>query len=116
MGSSNGARALRRIFAGALIAAATVSIAPPMLATSAAHAQAADGDVAAFYRARGGAPLWFSPHSGAAAQQLIQLACERRRPITSTRKRYNVRALAARASPTRASGNPGRGRSAPKRC
>jgi len=29
--------------------------------------------IAAFYRSRGGAPLWFSPRSGAAPQQLIQL-------------------------------------------
>src|SRR6185312_9374308 len=29
--------------------------------------------VANFYRARGGAPLWFAPSSGAAAQQLLQL-------------------------------------------
>jgi murein L,D-transpeptidase YcbB/YkuD len=98
MGSSNGgARPLRTTLAGALIAAACVSIAPQMLATSAAHAQAFDGDVAAFYRARGGAPLWFSPRSGAAAQQLVQLLGTAQADHLNP-KRYNVRALQSAVS------------------
>ena len=32
-----------------------------------------DGEIAQFYQARGGAPLWFAPNSGRATDQLIQL-------------------------------------------
>jgi len=60
--------------AGAL---AAMGIATPILlgSTSATAAAAApfDGQVAEFYRARGGAPLWFSPTARNAAPQLVQL-------------------------------------------
>ena len=36
-----------------------------------------DAQIADFYRARGGAPLWLSPTSGAAAQQLLSAARDR---------------------------------------
>src|SRR5206468_174869 len=102
--STGGARPLRRTVAGALIAAAGVAVAPQMLATAPAHAQAVDSDVAAFYRARGGAPLWFSPRSGAAAQQLVQLLATAQADHLNP-KRYNVRALQSAVSAAM-SGNP----------
>jgi murein L,D-transpeptidase YcbB/YkuD len=80
----------------------------PLAATSApaaaASAAAASGEVAAFYQARGGVPLWFSPNAGNAAQQLIGLLStaqvDRLNP-----KRYNVKGL-TRALADARSGNP----------
>ena len=58
----------------------------------AAPASAAAADVNAFYRSRGGAPLWLSPRAGAAAQQLIQLLATAQADNLNPR-RYNTRAL-----------------------
>lgn len=70
-----------------------------------ASAQSADGgEVAAFYRSRGGAPLWFAPRSGAAAQQLVQIIATAQADNLNPR-RYNARGL-ARAVQDAASGNP----------
>ena len=70
-----------------------------------AAAQSADGaEVAAFYRSRGGAPLWFSPRSGAAAQQLVQLLATAQADNLNPR-RYNARGL-SRAVQDAATGNP----------
>jgi murein L,D-transpeptidase YcbB/YkuD len=79
---------------------AALSIAPPQAAAQPVDA----GEIAAFYRARGGAPLWFSPHSGAAAQQLVQLLATAQADNLNPR-RYNVRAL-ARAVQDAQNGNP----------
>ena len=49
--------------------------------------------IAAFYRSRGGAPLWFSPRSGAAPQQLIQLLTTASAENLDPR-RYDTRTLA----------------------
>ncbi|MGZ2410984.1 L,D-transpeptidase YcbB [Sphingomonas sp. F9_3S_D5_B_2] len=64
----------------------------------------AGADVADFYRGRGGQPLWFSPRSGAAAQQLVQLLSTARADNRDP-KRYRAGAVvgALRAA---ASGNP----------
>jgi len=62
------------------------------------------GAVANFYRARGGAPLWFAPRSGPAAQQLIQLLSTASADNLDP-KRYNPRGL-ARAIDAARSGNP----------
>ena len=84
----------------ALGAPAVLSIAP-----SQAAAQSMDGgNIAAFYRARGGAPLWFSPRSGAAAQELVQLLSTAQADNLNPR-RYNVRGL-SRAVQEAQSGNP----------
>ena len=80
---------------------AAMSIAPAHAAAQAVN----DGEIAAFYRARGGAPLWFSPRSGAAAQQLLQLLITAQADNLNP-KRYNVRGL-ARAVQDAQSGNPG---------
>jgi len=62
------------------------------------------GAVANFYRARGGAPLWFAPRSGAAAQQLVQLLSTASADNLDP-KRYNPRGL-ARAVDAARGGNP----------
>ena len=80
---------------------AAMSIAPAHAAAQAVN----DAEIAAFYRARGGAPLWFSPRSGAAAQQLLQLLSTAQADNLNP-KRYNVRGL-ARAVQDAQSGNPG---------
>src|SRR3954452_1581613 len=93
---SRGASPLKG-FRGLALAALAIGIATPAvlsLAPAQASAQAADGgDIAAFYRSRGGAPLWFSPRSGAAAQQLIQLLATAQADHLNP-KRYNVKAIA----------------------
>ena len=64
------------LMAAAAIAlgAAALGIAPrPSESVAARPASPDQAAVSAFYRARGGAPLWFSSRSGAAAQQLVQL-------------------------------------------
>ena len=73
----------------ALAAPAAVSLAP---AHAAAVAGASSAEINAFYRSRGGAPLWLSLRSGAAAQQLIQLLSTAQADNLNPR-RYNVRGL-----------------------
>ena len=70
----------------ALAAPATISVTPALAA------QPAAGEVNAFYRSRGGTPLWLSPRSGAAAQQLIQLLATAQADNLNPR-RYNTRSL-----------------------
>jgi murein L,D-transpeptidase YcbB/YkuD len=86
--------------AGVAAGAVAISVAP----TPAAAQSADGGDVAAFYRSRGGTPLWFSPRSGAAAQQLVQLLATAQADNLNPR-RYNARGL-SRAVQDAASGNP----------
>src|SRR5437868_9364166 len=76
----------------------------PALARTAA-AVPFDGEIAEFYRARGGAPLWFGPASGAAADQLIQLLASSGADHLNPR-RYDIRGL-ARAAAAAHSGDPG---------
>ena len=77
----------------AFAAAAAISI---TVGWSSMPAQAAafaiDGNVGSFYASRGGAPLWFSPTSGAAAQQLLQLLATAQADGLNP-KRYNLKAL-----------------------
>jgi murein L,D-transpeptidase YcbB/YkuD len=87
---------------GALAVAAPLTLAPT--AAAAAAAAPFDSEIADFYRARGGAPLWFSPTSGNAAPQLIQLLASAQADHLNPR-RYNVRAL-TRALQDASSGNP----------
>ncbi len=63
-----------------------------------------DGEIAQFYRARGGAPLWFGSASGRAADQLIQLLASAQADHLNPR-RYDVRAL-DRAAAEAHSGDP----------
>jgi murein L,D-transpeptidase YcbB/YkuD len=102
-----GVRPLGRIVAvaGAVAAAITTPVALGSApAVAAPKAPAFDGDIAAFYRSRGGAPLWLAPNAGAAAQQLIQLLATAQADNINPR-RYNVRAL-SRALDDARSGSP----------
>src|SRR4051794_1745671 len=86
--------------------ALAVSLAAPVsMQAQPAAAQSLDGgEIAAFYRARGGAPLWFSPRAGAAAQQLVQLIATAQADNLNP-KRYNIRGL-QRALQDAQTGNP----------
>ena len=64
-----------------------------------------EAEIASFYRARGGAPLWLSPASGAAAQQLLTLL-ETAQADQLNPKRYNVKAI-ARVLDSARGGGPG---------
>lgn len=88
------------------VGAVALGVAPRPSESSAAVLASADegSGVASFYRARGGAPLWFSPRSGAAAQQLVQLLTTASADNLDPR-RYNVRNL-ARAVGAASGGNP----------
>ena len=92
---SRGASPLNKFFsAGAAVA--VLGVAAP-LALPAAPAQAAvpatiDTEIADFYRSRGGAPLWFAPNAGPAAQQLVQLLATAQADHLNPR-RYNVKGL-----------------------
>ena len=90
---ARGSSPLNGVFGLALAAAA---VAAPFAASStravAASAPAHDGEVASFYSARSGKPLWLSPNSGAAAQQLLSLLATAQADHLNP-KRYNVKAL-----------------------
>jgi len=62
------------------------------------------GEIADFYRARGGAPLWFAPKAGPAADLLIQLLASAQADHLNPR-RYDVRGMARAVADAR-SGNP----------
>jgi murein L,D-transpeptidase YcbB/YkuD len=79
------ALALATMVAG--IAAPLTTSVQPAAAQSVGGAEIAD-----FYRARGGAPLWLAPNAGTSAQQLIQLLSTAQADHLNP-KRYNVRAL-----------------------
>jgi murein L,D-transpeptidase YcbB/YkuD len=63
-----------------------------------------DGEIAQFYRSRGGAPLWFARTSGTAADQLVQLLASAQADNLNPR-RYDVRGLSRAAAEAR-SGDP----------
>ena len=100
---------LKRVgLAGAALAAVaagplglTVSAPATAARSSAGNYQA---EVAAFYQARGGAPLWFSPSAGNAAQMLVQQLSTAQADNLNPR-RYNIRALTNAIASAR-TGNP----------
>ncbi len=95
----------RFLACGAAVAALAIAVPATLsVAPATAAAPSASAGVAAFYNARAGAPLWFSPKSGAAAQQLLQLLATAQADGLNPR-RYNVRAL-TRAVQDARSGNP----------
>jgi murein L,D-transpeptidase YcbB/YkuD len=108
------ARAARptRAFASAA-AAISLAVGTLAVATTPADAQRRRAPVAnaeigssieAFYRARGGAPLWFSPTAGASVQQMMLLLSTAQADGLNP-NRYNVRGL-SRAVQAAARGNP----------
>jgi murein L,D-transpeptidase YcbB/YkuD len=64
----------------------------PSPAAAAERAPSFAGEIADFYRARGGAPLWFAPGSRGAPQQLLQLLATAQADRLNPR-RYNMRAV-----------------------
>jgi murein L,D-transpeptidase YcbB/YkuD len=95
------------VAAGCFVLAA-LSAAPAFVGAPAAARPAApvafDGEIANFYRSRGGAPLWLAPGSGSAAQQLLQLLATADADHLNPR-RYDVRSLQGALAAAR-SGNP----------
>ena len=98
---------LKGFFALGLTAAAcAASIAAVETPASArAPRSSENGEVAAFYRTRSGAPLWLAPSAGPAAQNLIELLATAQADHLNP-KRYNVRGL-TRAFDSARSGDPG---------
>ena len=92
------AKSLNLLTAAAIaIAAAPIAAVPLLLAPTPAlaarHGDSTGAEVANFYRARGGAPLWFSPRSGDAAQQLLTLLGTARADNLNP-NRYNLKGVA----------------------
>ena len=75
----------------ALVTPLTTNIAPAQAAAPAPGSYA--GDIANFYRSRGGAAVWFAPGRGNAPQQLMQLLATAQADGLNPR-RYNARRLA----------------------
>ena len=93
---------MKSILAGTTLCLAVAGVTPlaaPVLAKSRA-AVPFDGEIAQFYRARGGAPLWFGPSSAGAADQLIQLLGSAQADHLNPR-RYDVGGLARAAAEAR---------------
>ena len=103
----NGSR-VAKVAAGIAAVLAFAGVPASALIPSVAAAQSASartgGSVEDFYRARGGSPLWFSPTSGNAAQQLLQLLATAKADKLNP-KHYNTRAV-ERAMRDARRGNP----------
>jgi murein L,D-transpeptidase YcbB/YkuD len=95
---------MKKVSLGLALVGAAVAVPLAMQVQPAAAQSVNDSEIAAFYRARGGAPLWFSPRSAGAAQQLLQLLATAQADNLNPR-RYNVRGI-ARAVQDAQSGNP----------
>jgi murein L,D-transpeptidase YcbB/YkuD len=87
-----GARPLNDFLVLGLAAAMALPLAAGGAPVSAAAARSRGADVAPFYRARGGAPLWLAPGAGAAGTQLLSLLATAEADHLNP-KRYNVRSL-----------------------
>jgi murein L,D-transpeptidase YcbB/YkuD len=99
---ARGARPLNALLVLGLAAAVPLA-GRGTFASAAAAEPALDSDIASFYRARGGAPLWFAGNSGAAAQQLVSLLATAQADHLNPR-RYNVKALTRAVDEARAGG------------
>jgi len=99
---------LKKIMMGTSAVALLAAVMPAVLAPSPASAKGAstafDAEIADFYRSRGGAPLWFAPNAGPAAQQLVQMLATAQADNLNPR-RYNVGALNRAVAAVR-TGNP----------
>ena len=90
-----GTKPLTRIGVFGIAAATLAAAAPfaiPLSSAQAAKSSVDAGEVSAFYRARGSAPLWFGPNAGNASQQLIQQLGTAQADNLNPR-RYDVRGL-----------------------
>ena len=97
---------LTKLVSAAGAAAALAITMPALISAVPVHAAQAplNGEIADFYRARGGAPLWFGPKAGNAAAQLVQLLATSQADHLNP-KRYNIRALERAVAEAR-SGSP----------
>ena len=97
---------LKTLLTGGALCAALVAVTSgdPAQAKAPAAVQF-DGDISQFYRARGGAPLWFGRTSGLAVDQLIQLLASSQADHLNPR-RYDIKGLARAAAEAR-NGDPG---------
>ena len=93
MGKQWGGRAPRRgLVTAGIMMAGLFAVAPTWVTIGTAQAAAAPsygGEVAQFYRSRAGAPLWFGPRSGPAAQLLVQML-ETAQADHLNPRRYNI--------------------------
>jgi len=91
------AHSIRQVAGAAALSLAALTVAnsaPAPASALASYAVPASGnEIAEFYRSRGGAPLWFAPASGNAAQQLLQMLATARADNLNP-NRYHVRQLA----------------------
>lgn len=95
---------MKKVSLGLALAAVALTV-PLAIRAGPAVAQSSNGsEIADFYRARGGAPLWFAPRSGEAAVQLLQLL-ETAQADNLNPRRYNVRDL-SRAVQAARTGDP----------
>jgi murein L,D-transpeptidase YcbB/YkuD len=104
-----GVSPLKRIVTAGSAVALVALLAPGALGTGPANARSSaaapfDGEIGDFYRARGGAPLWFAPNAGDAAQQLLNLLATAQADHINPRS-YNIRGL-QRAIADAQTGNP----------
>jgi murein L,D-transpeptidase YcbB/YkuD len=90
--------------AGLCIGLAAAPAFLPTVASARSSDSSAGAEIANFYRARGGASLWFAPAAGNAAPALLQLLATAQADRLNPRN-YNVRAL-TRALGDARSGNP----------
>ena len=95
---------MKKVSLGFALAAIAAAVPMATHIQPAAAQGVSDSDIADFYRSRGGAPLWLSPRSDGAAQQLIQLLSTAQADNLNPR-RYNVRGL-SRALQDAQTGNP----------
>lgn len=100
---------LKKIIAAGSALAVLAMLAQGAVGTAPANARPAtvapfDSEIADFYRARGGAPLWFAPNAGNAGQQLVDLLATAQADHLNPR-RYNLRGL-SRAIADARTGNP----------
>jgi murein L,D-transpeptidase YcbB/YkuD len=96
-----GAGPLNAIFVLGLAAGVlAVPMAGETPAVAKSSSRSASADVGAFYRARGGSPLWLGENSGAAAQQLLSLLATAQADHLNP-KRYNVKSISRALSDAR---------------
>jgi murein L,D-transpeptidase YcbB/YkuD len=92
-----GGSPLKKVLAAGSALAALAVVTPTLIPAAPAEAKSRasfplDGEIADFYRARGGAPLWLAPNAGTAAPHLLQLIASAQADGLNPR-RYDVRGL-----------------------
>ncbi|MEO8546749.1 MAG: L,D-transpeptidase family protein [Sphingomicrobium sp.] len=93
--ATRSAHSIGRIAGVAAVSLAALAVANsvPVPAQASTAAPASGGEIADFYRSRGGSPLWLAPASGNAAQLLLQMLATARADNLNP-NRYHVKQLA----------------------